>query len=346
MGKGMALQLNSPAADKLFLSLYGPERIEPNRRRYAKPAEELLDRNIFSSAGVPPEEEIRLYTNARRTELGGNHADHNHSKILAASINLDIAAAVVKRPDEYIVFRSSGFPDAGVCLDELHPKPEERRTAEALIRSIASAFIEKGVPTGGMTVNADSMVFPGFGLSSSAAAEALFEKIIDDLYGQGNRSSVEIAQIGQYAENNFFGKPCALMAQIACAAGGTVSVDFADPKVLKIKAVLFDPADVEFLLCIINTRGNHADLTSDYVTIPGEMKSTAAFFGKSVLRDVNYTQIIPRGNEIRKSCGALTHDFLTSVPIDEGSYPGDCRFHGGDFAGTIQAYIPRKMIKE
>jgi galactokinase len=219
-GKEILSQLNNPAADRLFLSLYGPEMIESNRKRYAKLVNELINPAVFSATDVNNKEEVRLYTAAGRTELGGNHTDHNHGKILAAAINLDIVAAVVKRPDKHILFRSTGFSDVIVDIDDLHPKPEERGTTEALVRGIVSVFAERGYPVGGLTVNADSTVLPGSGLSSSTAIESLFGKIIDDMYGQESCTSLEIAKIGQYAENTCFGKPCGLMAQISCATGG------------------------------------------------------------------------------------------------------------------------------
>jgi galactokinase len=302
-GKEILSQLNNPVADRLFLSLYGPEMLESNRKRYEKLVKELINPAVFSAVGVNNKDEIRLYTAAGRTELGGNHTDHNHGKILAASINLDIAAVAVKRPDKRILFRSTDFSDVIVNLDDLRPRPEERGTTEALIRGIVSVFDERGDPVGGLIVNADSAVLPGSGLSSSAAIESLFGKIIDDMYGQGNCTSLEIAKIGQYAENIYFGKPCGLMDQIACATGGAVMVDFGDIKDPLVDGIVFDLTDTEFVLCIVNAGGSHANLTPDYALIPNETKSVAAFFGKEVLREVEYAELIDCGNEIRESCG-------------------------------------------
>jgi galactokinase len=416
--KDILLKLDGAGAGELFSSLYGEERAASNRKRYRKLVEELPS----PQADPNDAEDIRLYTAPGRTEMGGNHTDHNHGKILAASIHLDIAAAAFKRRGRFILFRSTGFPDVTVDIDDLRRRPEEEGTTGALIRGVASAFAERGTHAGGCTINADSMVFPGSGLSSSAALEALIGKIIDDLYGEGRCPSLEIAKIGRYAENVFFGKPCGLMDQIACATGGVVSVDFADNKNPLVETLDFDPAASGFLLCIVNTRGSHADRTPDYAAVPQEMKSVARFFGKTVLREVAFDDVIFHGNEIREKCGdrallramhyfnenrrveamgallgkisrapstshgkaardtgrflelvnesgdsswellqniysenktgeqglslalALTRDFLQRYAKNDKTHPGACRVHGGGFAGTIQAYIPKDAM--
>jgi galactokinase len=248
-------------------------------------------------------DELRLFSAPGRTEIGGNHTDHNHGKVMAASINLDIAAVVTIRDTQQVLFRSTGHPDVFVDLNNLEPDPAERGTTESLIRGIAAEFIAQGTPVGGWTAYADSLVSSGSGLSSSAALEVLFGRIFDNLYGNGRRSALDIAQIGQKAENNYFGKPSGLMDQAACASGGVVAIDFADPAKPLLNRVVFDLASAGLSLCIVDTRGSHADLTPDYAAIPGEMKAVATFFGKSVLRELDADTVLANTAELRKHVG-------------------------------------------
>jgi galactokinase len=229
--------------------------------------------------------------------------------VLAASIHLDSAAIARKRGDGVVSFRSTGFPDVNIRLTDksglpcLKPNPEEKGTTEVLVRGIAAELTRRGCAAGGFSANADSTVLPGSGLSSSAAVEALLCRIFDSLYGEGKRGSVEIAQIGQLAENAYFGKPCGLMDQIACAAGGAVFIDFAGEADPEVKPVGFDLAAAGYALCAVNTGGSHAGLTSDYASIPAEMKAVAAFFGKSVLREIDRETVLSRAAEVRELLG-------------------------------------------
>ncbi|MDR2133476.1 MAG: galactokinase, partial [Treponema sp.] len=253
--------------------------------------------------------EIRLFTAAGRTELGGNHTDHNRGKVLAASIQLDSAASAAPRKDKKVFFRSKGYPDVRVDLADPSGAPDfgvkesEKGTTEALVRGIAAEFASRGTEVRGFTANAASTVLPGSGLSSSAAAEVLFGRIFDNLYGGGKRSALELAQIGQKAENLYFGKPCGLMDQTACASGGAVAIDFEDPERPLVRQIGFDPAAAGFALCVTDTRGSHADLTPDYAAIPAEMKAVAAFFGKTVLRELDAESVLSRAAEIRGTVG-------------------------------------------
>jgi galactokinase len=253
--------------------------------------------------------DLRLFTAAGRTELGGNHTDHNRGRVVAASIQLDQAAAAAPRSDSRIFFRSSGYPDVTVDLVDPSGRPDldlrenEKGTTEALIRGIAAGFTVRGAAVRGFTVNADSTVLPGSGLSSSAAVEVLIGRIINNLYHGGKCSALEIAQIGQKAENLYFGKPCGLMDQTACASGGAVAIDFADPARPVVKQVDVDLAAAGYALCVVNTRGSHADLTPDYAAIPSEMKAVAAFFGKEVLRECDEETVEAKAADIRKSLG-------------------------------------------
>jgi galactokinase len=253
--------------------------------------------------------DLRLFTAPGRTELGGNHTDHNQGKVLAASIQLDQAAVTAPRNDRIVVFRSTGYPDAVVDLRDrsastpVEPVPEEKGTTEALIRGIAAEFERRGTGVRGFTANAASAVLPGSGLSSSAALEVLIGRIFDNLYGEGKRSALELAQIGQKAENVFFGKPSGLMDQAACAFGGAVAIDFRDAEAPQVSTIAFDPASAGFALCVVDTRGSHADLTDDYAAIPQEMKAVARFFGKTVLRELDWETVLSRTSEIRKALG-------------------------------------------
>ena len=251
----------------------------------------------------------RKFSAPGRTELAGNHTDHNNGKVLAASIHLEVTADVQKTGDNTVFFRSTNFPDAIVKLTnengepDLHPKPEEKGTTEALIRGIAAELHKRGCKIGGFSADAENKVFPGSGLSSSAALEVLIGRIFDSLYGEGKRTALEIAQIGQTAENVYFGKPCGLMDQIACATGGAVAVDFAKNADPAVKQFNFNPAAAGYILCVLNTGGSHADLTADYASIPAEMKAVAAFFGKSVLRETDKKTVLSRAADIRKTLG-------------------------------------------
>jgi galactokinase len=310
-GKRLLESLNSPRASEIFEELYGPHETAEARSRYAGLVEGLEEiprdfphRDFSELSG-----DVRLFTAAGRTELGGNHTDHNQGKVLAASIQLDLAAAALRRKDKTVIFRSVGYPDVVVDLADpsgawdLAPKPGERETTEALVRGIAAEFTARGTEVGGFIANAASRVMAGSGLSSSAAVEVLLARIFDNFYGEGKRSALEIAQIGQRAENVYFGKPSGLMDQAACASGGAVAIDFADAAAPVVKRIRFDLAAVGYALCVVNTRGSHVDLTPDYAAIPGEMKAAARFFGKSVLRELDAQTILDHGAELRKAAG-------------------------------------------
>jgi galactokinase len=291
-------------AEALFETLYGKEGVEGARRRYG-----ALFEGMAAIEGGDGSGAFRFFTAAGRTELGGNHTDHNRGKVLAASIQLDQAAVAVPRDDGVVFFRSTGFPDVKVRLSgpggvpDLSPKEEEKGTTEALVRGIAAEFAARGIAVGGFSANADSTVLPGSGLSSSAAVEVLLGRIFDNLYGEGKRTALEIAQMGQKAENLYFGKPCGLMDQTACASGGAVAIDFGDPEHPAVTRISFDPAAAGYAVCVVDTRGSHADLTPDYAAIPGEMKAAAAFFGKETLSELDRGTVLSRAAELRRACG-------------------------------------------
>ncbi|MDR0601260.1 MAG: galactokinase [Treponema sp.] len=305
-GQKLLDRLNSAGAAAVFEKLYGESGVETARLRYAALVRGILD---DSPDGFPrsqfPETagEMRLFTAAGRTELGGNHTDHNLGKVLAASIQMDQAAVVCPRNDNIVFYRSEGYPDVRVDLSDLSARENEKGATEALVRGIAAEFAARGIRLKGFSANAASTVLSGSGLSSSAAVEVLFGRIFDALYGGGKLSALEIAQMGQKAENLYFGKPCGLMDQTACASGGAVAIDFGDAAHPVVTNIGFDLEEAGWTLCVVNTRGNHADLTPDYAAIPHEMKAAAAFFGKTVLREVDRKQVVARAAGLRKAAG-------------------------------------------
>ena len=245
----------------------------------------------------------RFFSAPGRTELSGNHTDHQHGRVLAGAVNLDTLAAVRVTDNGRIRIQSEGYPMCEVSLDQLVPDQAEFNTTPALIRGVAARFKELGCEVKGFDAYITSTVLPGSGLSSSAAFEVLIGTIINGLFFDGKVSQPEIAIIGQYAENVFFGKPCGLMDQMASAVGGMVTIDFADPKAPVIRPVDFDFAACGHALCIIDTRASHADLTDEYAAIPGELKGICAHFGKTVLRDVEEAEFYKALPQLRESCG-------------------------------------------
>ena len=305
-GKTLIEYLKTIEAAKQLSDLYGSDGLETARLRYISLIEGLIDNSPagFQRQGFPETAgDLRLFSVPGRSELGGNHTDHNHGKVLAASINLDAAAVAAPRQDNIVFFRSTGHKDVRVDLSDLSVREDEKGNTEALIRGIAAEFFAQDSPVGGFTANGSNLVLSGSGLSSSAAVEILFAKIFDNLYCGGKRSALELAKIGQKAENVYFGKPCGLMDQTACASGGAVAIDFADVLNPHVKRIDFDPEAAGFALCVVATGGNHADLVPEYAAIPNEMKAVAAFFSKPVLREVDEDTFMSRLWDVRKIAG-------------------------------------------
>jgi galactokinase len=377
---------------KALDELYGGQ-IEFQVERYSR-LEKL-------AAGDEPASELRFYSAPGRTELGGNHTDHNRGRVLCAAVELDVAACVAPSGDGTVRLVSEGYPDPIVVdLSDLEPKAEERGRTAALVRGVARGVAARGVEPRGFAGRLHSTVLPGSGLSSSAAVEILLGTIMADLAGVG-LEPIELAAIGQFAENEYFGKPCGLMDQAASAVGGIVSIDFADPAEPKIKRIDFDFREEGYELVVVNTGGSHADLTADYAAIPAEMHAVAAFLGADCLRAVEPGLLVARGPEIRAACGdrallrafhfaaenervremgralrdedvkrylklvkrsgdssweLLQNLYPSSSPAEQGlplalaltadylGKKGAWRVHGGGFAGTIQAYVPRKRL--
>ncbi|NMP37753.1 MAG: galactokinase [Clostridiales bacterium] len=231
---------------------------------------------------------IRFFSAPGRTEIGGNHTDHNHGCVLAASINLDaIAAAVPSAGTNKIRVKSAGYNMDVVDLNELTPQKSEEGTSAALIRGICARFKQLGYNIGGFDAATVSRVLSGSGLSSSAAFEVLISTILNHMFNDGKISAVEIAKISQYAENKFFNKPCGLMDQTACSVGGFVKIDFQDTENPVIESVNFDFSHSGHVLCIIDTGGSHSDLTDEYAAIRKDMCSVAQALGGETLRDIS-----------------------------------------------------------
>ena len=228
----------------------------------------------------------RYFSAPGRTEVSGNHTDHQRGRVLAGAVNLDTVAAVRANGTNVIRVQSKGYPLCQVRLDALEPVADEINSTPALIRGVAARFAQLGCKVEGFDAYCESTVLPGSGLSSSAAFEVLIGTIINHLFFGGRVSQPEIAQIGQYAENVFFGKPCGLMDQTASAVGGLVTIDFADKERPDIRPVHFDFSTTGHALCIIDSRADHADLTDEYAAIPGELRELCAFFGKEVITEI------------------------------------------------------------
>lgn len=243
---------------------------------------------------------IRLFSAPGRTELGGNHTDHQLGHVLAASVNLDIVAAVRPTEDETICICSEGYPEITVFLQENKKISEEENTTTALVRGVMAAFQDKGYPIRGFQGYFTSDVLKGSGLSSSAAFEVILGVIFNSLFCQEQETPQQIAQIGQFAENVYFGKPSGLMDQMASSVGGFISIDFKDQEHPMVKKIDFPFSDSGYKLCIVDTGGNHADLTPEYAAVPSEMNWIASQFGKEVLSQVDQKEFYDRLPELHK----------------------------------------------
>lgn len=227
-----------------------------------------------------------IFSGPGRTEISGNHTDHQHGCVLAGAVDLETTAEVTLNGTDTIRVFSDGFPPVEVDLNDLYPRREEYNTTAALVRGVAAAFDQRGAKLKGLDAAVHSTVLPGSGLSSSAAFEVLFGTIFNDLFFDRNLSAVEIAQIGQYAENVYFGKPSGLMDQMASSVGGMVFIDFEHPEKPYVEKLDFDFEKAGHALCIIDSGADHADLTDEYAAVTRELREICSFFGKEVLREI------------------------------------------------------------
>ena len=279
----------------------------------------------------------RYFSAPGRTEVSGNHTDHQRGRVLAGAVNLDTVAAVRANGTDVIRVQSKGYPLCQVRLDALEPVAEEVNSTPALIRGVAARFSQLGCVVGGFDAYCESTVLPGSGLSSSAAFEVLIGTIINHLFFDGRVSQPEIAQIGQYAENVFFGKPCGLMDQTASAVGGLVTIDFADKEHPDIRPVHFDFSTTGHALCIIDSRADHADLTDEYAAVPGEMKAVCDYFGKAVVTEIPEEDFYAAIPALREKCGdravmRVIHEYNENRRVPQQV---DC-LESGDFEGFLR----------
>jgi galactokinase len=384
---------NNP--DWLLGELYGndPTEREQQATRYLS----LINKfRAFSEAS-----EAALFTSPGRTEIGGNHTDHNYGRVLAGAVNLDNIAVAAPNGANIIHIQSYGYPALEVNFSSLQPDKSEQYTSSALVRGICARVKERGFKIGGFDACIDGGVPKGSGLSSSASFEVLIGAIINELFNGGRIDPIQNAAIGQYSENNYFGKPCGLMDQVACAMGGLIAIDFEDPLKPIVKKVNFDFDSTGFALVITDTGGSHVDLNDEYASIPADMKAVAAELGARTLRQTTLEQVLQIAPKLREKVGdrailraihfhcdnqrvidqvaALErNDFkaflgmvigsgYSSFMYNQNIFPvsnvreqgvslalalselvlkghGAWRVHGGGFAGTIQAFVPKHLL--
>ena len=390
--------LQSGVCDAALGALYAPdgasEKLDAARERAIRIVE--LFQTYFS-----PRQGAALFSGPGRTEIGGNHTDHQHGHVLCGSVDMDMLACAGPNERDVIHVFSEGYPALVVDLHDLQPVESEKGTSAALVRGVAAKIRELGYDVRGFNAFVTSNVLSGSGLSSSAAYEALIGNIINHFFCENKLDAVEIAKIGQYAENVYFGKPCGLMDQMGASVGGCVAIDFRDPSAPAVRKVDYDFSASGHVLCIVDTASSHADLTDDYAAIPKEMGAVAAHFGKAFLRDVPEADFRADIPALRQECGdravlramhyydddrraveeadalaagdfprflslvnasglsselALQNAWSPSSPAQQAipltlargrellDGAGAIRVHGGGFAGTIQAVVPREKL--
>jgi galactokinase len=288
---GIGMDLRGTLAE-----LYGNDAVEEQLERYSG-----LDRGFTERFGKAPS---FRFSAPGRSELGGNHTDHNHGRVLAASVDLDTIAAVSPLDEPVVRMVSEGYAqEFRIDLNALDPVPEEEGNTSALIRGIAAGFRRAGHGIGGFEAYVSSRVASGSGLSSSASVEVLIGTVFDRLYNGNRIDSVDIAKIGRYAENRYFGKPCGLMDQIACAHGGIVAIDFFDPETPLVTGVRYDFSSKDYLLAVVHTGGSHDDLTPHYAAVFEEMRAVASFFGREYCREIPPEDVLSRIDDLRREAG-------------------------------------------
>lgn len=282
------------------------DALGPVYGREAGAARERLRELVEEFAGAFPcggDTELLLFSTPGRTELGGNHTDHQRGRALAASVNLDTIACVAPNGGRMIRIKSRHHRMAEVDLEDLGIHPEERGNSVALVRGVAARLRQLGYDIGGFDAYTTTRVLRGSGLSSSAAFEVLVATVMNHLFCAGGLSAAQIAQLGQYAENVYFGKPCGLMDQLSCATGGIIAIDFSGEAEPALRRIQVDLDRYGHALCIIDTRASHADLTADYAAITREMGQVAACFGREVLGEVDYRRFRESIPLVRATCG-------------------------------------------
>ena len=390
--------------DTAFRALYGADaNLFDVKVRYLSAIDSF---EKLYGAALPETAEVRLFSVPGRSEISGNHTDHNHGRVLAASISLDIIAVAAKTDRNEIRIKSEGFDEDVVSTDDVKTvRPDEKYKASAIIRGMCDGFLNNAHTIGGFVAYTTSNVLKGSGLSSSAAFEDMVGNLLNHFYNDGEVSAIEIAKLAQYAENVHFGKPCGLMDQMACAVGGFVAIDFKDPQNPIVEKLPFDLDAAGLSLCIVNTGGNHADLNEDYASVPADMKACAKLLGVEFLADTDKKTLLARAAEVRETLGdraflrslhffnenervkaqrdalekgdlagflagvrasglssatmlqnvytvknvneqGLTVALALAGEVLDGVKGSAYRVHGGGFAGTIQAFVPKKTVPE
>lgn len=301
--------------DRDFIDIYvDEEQLEYQKERYTKA--------ITKFVKWYGDEEINIFSAPGRSEIGGNHTDHQHGKVLACAINKDAIGVVKKEKTEEVRIVSDDADEIVVDITNLSIREEEKGSTLALIKGVLKGFQERGYKIGGFSAYITSDVLIGSGVSSSAAFETLIGTILSGLYNKMQVTAVEIAMIGQFAENVYFGKPCGLMDQMACSIGSLVHIDFQNSKNPYVEKIDFDLEEYGYSLCITDTKGSHADLTDEYAAVPEEMKCVANYFGKEVLVDITLSELLSNIADMRKvlsdRCVLRALHFLTeNKRVDE-----------------------------
>lgn len=285
--------------DKSLNSLFGRGIADQHARKRAVHVVRNFQKEFFPK----PDTLVAMFSAPGRTEIGGNHTDHQHGCVLCGSVNLDILACAAPNGTSIARIYSEGYPELLVDLSQLSPVPSERNSSAALVRGVAAAVAERGFEPGGFDAWMTSDVLSGSGLSSSAAYEILVGNILNHFFCEDKLDAITIAKMGQYAENVYFGKPCGLMDQMASSVGSIVSIDFMDPAAPIVRKVDCDFSKYGHVLCIVDTGSSHDDLTNDYADITREMRAIAEYFGKQVLRDVSETDFMNTIPALREKCG-------------------------------------------
>ena len=299
-------------SDRLISIYIDDSKIKYQTKRYIAAVKKYTE--LFSDS-EDYNDDVCIISAPGRTEVCGNHTDHQRGEVLAASIN-DDAIAIVGNSNSVNIM-SEGYPMISFSIDDISKNDNEEGTTVALIKGVLAGCRNRGFSIGGFNAYITSDVLGGSGLSSSAAFETVIGNIISNLYNDGKIDAVTIAKIGQYAENHYFGKPCGLMDQMACSVGGLCHIDFASPEEPVIESIDVSLDEYGYSLCITDTKGSHADLTPDYAAVPSEMKSIASYFGKNVLKELNDNNCT--GSEAEYIMGSITRHAIINANIAENS---------------------------
>ena len=288
--------INEGKLDNALVSLYGREQLNDQRARYIEAINEFA--GLYGT-----DREVSIFSVPGRSEISGNHTDHQRGCVIAAAIDLDIIAIASMNDTDTVRVKSKGFPEDSVSCNPEKPDESLFGSSSSLLSGMCHGFTKRGYNVCGFDAYTTSNVFKGSGISSSAAFEVMIGNILNHFVNGGSVTAPVIAEIAQYAENVFFGKPCGLMDQTACAVGGFSFIDFGDPAAAKIEKLDFDLSGMGYSLCITNTGGNHADLTDDYAAVPSEMKAVAREFDKEILRGLTKDELLVKAFELRNKVG-------------------------------------------